>query len=215
MDNNMFHGHIPASLGNASRLELIGLESNNFAGQIPSSLGKLPNLYDLYLWGNSIEASDQESWAFLYALANCTSSCNESTVIQVLYLGANRLSGKVPPIIQNLRGLFALGLDGNNLTGTIEWIGKLRNLVHLYLQENRFVGTIPSSIGNLTNLSSLVLSKNELSGHIPSNLGNLRQLQMLNLSQNNLEGGIPSNLGNLGQLDHLDLSSNMLRGIIP
>lgn len=212
LDNNKFHVHIPASLGNASRLELLSLPFNNFAGQIPSSLGTLPNLYFLYLWGKRIEASDLESWKFLYGLANCiSSSCNsKSTNLRFLYLGENRLSGIVPPVIQNLGGLFDLGLEGNHLTGTIEWIGNLRNLVCLHLQENNFVGKIPSSIGNLTNLEELVLAENAFSGHIPGKLGNLQQLQMLNHSHNNLEGGIPSNLGNLGQLNHLDLSCNNL-----
>lgn len=41
MDSSMFHGHIPASLGNASRLVVLNFASNNFSGQVPNSLGKL------------------------------------------------------------------------------------------------------------------------------------------------------------------------------
>ncbi|RCV09303.1 hypothetical protein SETIT_2G016400v2 [Setaria italica] len=37
LDGNMFEGHIPVSLGNASSLELIDLSGNHFTGQIPAS----------------------------------------------------------------------------------------------------------------------------------------------------------------------------------
>lgn len=55
---NMFEGHIPTSLINASGLWLIDLTNNNFYGQVPSYLSELANLSDLYLAGNHLEASD-------------------------------------------------------------------------------------------------------------------------------------------------------------
>nr|BAD19219.1 putative protein kinase Xa21 D, receptor type [Oryza sativa Japonica Group]BAD19603.1 putative protein kinase Xa21 D, receptor type [Oryza sativa Japonica Group] len=217
---NMFEGHIPTSLINASGLWLIDLTNNNFYGQVPSYLSELANLSDLYLAGNHLEASDNEKW--LHAFANCTllqalnlarnqikgdipsSIGNLSTNLQYLNLGVNHFVGVVPPSIGNLHGLTSLWLSKNNLIGTIEeWVGKLRNLELLYLQENNFTGSIPSSIGN------------SLDGQIPANLGNLRQLDRLNFSYNNLHGSIPYNVGKLRNLVQLDLSHNNLDGNIP
>jgi Leucine-rich repeat (LRR) protein len=65
LHNNMFHGHIPTSLGNASFLTLIDLTSNNFTVHVPSSLGKLLPLEVLKLEKNKLHANDSNSWEFL------------------------------------------------------------------------------------------------------------------------------------------------------
>jgi len=46
---NMFGGHIPASLGNASKLTWIDFMDNSFAGAIGEWIGKLTNLEYIYI----------------------------------------------------------------------------------------------------------------------------------------------------------------------
>ena len=42
------------------------------------------------------------------------------------------------------------------------------------LQDNQFIGEIPSEIGNLTNLTTLNLAVNQLTGEIPPEVCNLK-----------------------------------------
>lgn len=230
---NMLEGNIPASLGNVSELARIDLSSNSFVGQVPSSFGNLRKLYYLNLDHNKIEAGDNQSWEFLGAMSNCplqflslygnqlhgdlpSSVGNLSIMLRHLDLGANHLSGIVPPGIGKYPDLSSLGLSYNNLTGTIEkWIGSLRKLQGLYLEGNNFIGSIPYSIGNLTRLTLLSVSKNQFDGVMPSSLGNFPQLTKLDLSYNNFQGNIPMQVSNLKQLTELRLSSNKITGEIP
>lgn len=233
--DNMFQGPIPASLGNASLLQIIDLSSNDFIGQVPSSLGNLSSLQFLKLEKNKLEANNSQSWKFLDALSNCRSlqslslSDNQlqgplpdsigklSTGLQHLGLSKNNLSGTVPESLGNLFNLALLLLDQNNLSGPIgSWIGKLKNLGRLDLWENNFTGAIPSSIGSLTRLTLLLLQSNKFDGPIPTSLGNLPSLLVLNLSHNNLQSHIPKELFRpVSTITNFILSYNNLEGPIP
>ena len=113
LQNNLFEGPIPASLGNAPGLKIIDLSSNNFSGQIPTSLGKLSNLTDLNLGNNKLVARDNQDWEFLNALSNCRS-------LKVLSLSYNELQGSLPQSFGNLpNSLQRLQLRGNSLSGQV------------------------------------------------------------------------------------------------
>lgn len=88
--------------------------------------------------------------------------------MECLDLSNNKLSGPLPPDIDNLKRLMYLNLSMNNLSGPI-----------------------PQSLGNLVQLESVDLCFNKFSGKIPYQLGNLTYLAHLNLSHNNLYGRIP------------------------
>ncbi|CAN6273481.1 unnamed protein product [Urochloa humidicola] len=232
LENNSFEGPIPASLGNALRLEVLDLSLNNFSGKIPTSLGKLRNLTVLNLQNNQLIARNNQDWEFLNALRNCRylnylglahnelqgpiplSISNLSTSLQFLLLSGNSLSGEIPWGIGNLTGLVRLGLSGNYFSGATEvWIRNFKSLRVLYIQSNNFSGPIPS-FNNSSQLVYLDISENEFEGSIPASLGNFRGLQYLYVSYNNLQGYIPPNFGNLEQLILFDLSHNNLQGDI-
>ncbi|GJN25341.1 hypothetical protein PR202_gb13157 [Eleusine coracana subsp. coracana] len=59
MDNNLFYGPLPASIGNASRLQLLQLAPNSFSGIIPPQIGRLRNMTKLLL---SNTAWSSRSW---------------------------------------------------------------------------------------------------------------------------------------------------------
>ena len=108
-----------------------------------------------------------------------------------------------------------LGLEENSLVGTLpDELGNLTSLEKLYLGVNALSGSIPASLGSLTNLQVLSLYNNQLSGTIP-NLGNLASLTLLSLYNNELTGQIPDSLGNLTSLTLLSLYDNELTGQIP
>ena len=108
-----------------------------------------------------------------------------------------------------------LGLEENSLVGTLpDELGNLTSLEKLYLGVNALSGSIPASLGSLTNLQVLSLYNNQLSGTIP-NLGNLASLTLLSLYNNELRGQIPDSLGNLTSLTLLSLYDNELTGQIP
>jgi hypothetical protein len=61
----------------------------------------------------------------------------------------------------------------------------------LRLDNNKLVGTIPSSIGQLTAMVFLALGNNQLTGTIPSQLGQLTAMRELWLNGNKLTGLVP------------------------
>uniref|UniRef100_A0A0E0G2T3 Receptor kinase-like protein Xa21 n=2 Tax=Oryza TaxID=4527 RepID=A0A0E0G2T3_ORYNI len=175
LSTTQLNGPIPASLRNMSKLEMVYLAAAGLTGIVPS-FGSLPNLQDLDLGYNQLEAGD---WSFLSSLANCTQ-------LKKLALDANFLQGTLPSSVGNLPSqLNWLWLRQNRLSGTIpSEIGNLKSLSVLYLDENMFSGSIPPTIGNLSNLLVLSLAQNNLSGLIPDSIGNLAQLTEVILDGN-------------------------------
>uniref|UniRef100_A0A0E0BFW8 Receptor kinase-like protein Xa21 n=1 Tax=Oryza glumipatula TaxID=40148 RepID=A0A0E0BFW8_9ORYZ len=256
--NNLFGGHIPSFLANASELSMINLSRNNFTGMVPSSIGKLQELSTLNLELNQLQSSDKQGLEFMNGLSNCTnlralslannqlegeiasSVGNLSMKLQILYLGGNKLSGRFPAGIANLRSLSALSLELNHFTGPVpDCLGNLKNLQIVHLSQNNFTGFTPSSLSNSSLLEKALLDSNQLYGRIPRGLGSLKVLQILDISNNNLHGSIPREIfsiptireiwlssnrldgplpieiGNAKQLEYLVLSSNNLSGVIP
>ncbi|XP_052142843.1 probable LRR receptor-like serine/threonine-protein kinase At3g47570 [Oryza glaberrima] len=206
LSTTQLNGPIPASLANMSKLEMIYLTATGLTGVVPS-FGSLPNLQDLDLAYNQLEAGD---WSFLSSLANCTQ-------LKKLALDGNILRGSLPSSVGNLPSqLNWLFLKQNKLSGTIpSEIGNLKSLTVMYMDNNMFSGSIPPTIGNLSNLLVLSFAQNNLSGHIPDSIGSLSQLTEFYIDGNNLNGSIPANIGQWRQLEKLDLSHNFFGGSLP
>ena len=115
----------------------------------------------------------------------------------------------------------------NKLHGAILYqIGKLENLIHLFLDINRLTGifpeiasknlrefSIPESIHNLDKLEILLLDLTLLSGSI-SNFSS-KHLWEMHLNENYLTGTLPHDLFQASGLEHIDVGSNVLSGINP
>jgi hypothetical protein len=84
----------------------------------------------------------------------------------------------------------------------------------LLINENGFVGTIPSEIGNLR-LFNLYTHFNKLSGPIPNELWNNRDLIDLRLDNNKFDGTLSQRIGDLSQLRDLRLANNSFTGNLP
>uniref|UniRef100_A0A0E0G2R3 Receptor kinase-like protein Xa21 n=1 Tax=Oryza nivara TaxID=4536 RepID=A0A0E0G2R3_ORYNI len=223
-------GPIPASLANMSKLEMIYLVATGLTGVVPS-FGLLPNLRDLDLAYNHLEAGD---WSFLSSLANCTqlkkwlwlkqnkiygiipSEIGNLRSLTILYMDNNLFSGHIPPSIGNLSNLQILSFALNDLFGEIpDYIGNLAQLIEFHIDGNNFSGSIPSSLWHWKHLEKLDISDNSFFGYIPPAVGNLSSIRDLIFARNNFFGHIPSTVGNLSNLSILSFAQNNLFGHIP
>ncbi|KMT18252.1 hypothetical protein BVRB_2g024180 [Beta vulgaris subsp. vulgaris] len=155
LQNNLFIGHIPPTLGNCSQLVSLDLSFNYLTGRIPTSLGSLTQLKDLIMWMNKLDGDIPSELMYNQALEN-------------LILDYNELTGSIPSGLSNCTNLNCISLSSNKLGGTIpSWIGNLNNLAILKLSNNSFHGEIPPELGDCKSLLWLDLNSNLLSGSIP------------------------------------------------
>ncbi|CAL5184968.1 unnamed protein product [Lathyrus oleraceus] len=231
---NQFFGPIPTSIINASSFVEFDISQNHFVGQVPN-LERLKDLQYLNLEYNNLGGNSTNDLEFLHSLANCTKLYmfsifhnnfqgilpnaigNLSIELNELYLGFNKISGKIPAELGHLIGLTLLGLQFNYFEGMIPTtFGKFKKIQQLQLDGNNLLGNIPPFIGNLSQLYYLDLHLNMFDGSIPPSIGNCQQLQYLELSHNKLKGTIPLEVFNLSSLSNsLDLSHNYLSGSLP
>ncbi|KAJ1418405.1 Serine-threonine/tyrosine-protein kinase, catalytic domain [Sesbania bispinosa] len=232
---NNLSGEIPSSLFNASMLLELVLANNTFTGVIPDSIGNLRNLQLLYLIGNKL-TSDPSSpeISFLTSLTKCrqlekilismnplngtlpNSIGNLSNSLQTFNAWSCDVKGEIPSQIGNLKSLYDINLNDNQLIGQVpSTIATLPLLQRLDLSKNRLNGSIPSQICQLKNLNEFRLSKNQISGSVPRCIGNLTSLRNLYLDSNNLNSSIPSSFWSLTDILEVNLSSNGFGGSLP
>lgn len=112
--------------------------------------------------------------------------------------------------------LLHLQLNINRLLGTLPpELNLLTKLEMLDLSDNGMRGSIPSEVGTMSDLTRLILQDNGFSNSIPSELGLLTNLKVLDISFNDIEGYITSELFNMRNLQRMDFSENHITGKIP
>ncbi|KAM0878560.1 hypothetical protein ACQ4PT_034790 [Festuca glaucescens] len=202
MDTNQFHGHIPASIANAS--DILFLHENKISGPIPWTIGNLTALNYLWLGMNAFSG-------------RLPSTLGNLTKLLVLDLSGNKFRGPIPSGLLSISTLSrVLNLSHNNLEGSLpQEIGNLKILVSFHAESNKFSGDIPATLGECQVLQHLYLQNNILSGTIPSVLSQFKGLETLDLSSNNLSRQIPRSLGDLTTLYYLNLSFNNFAGEVP
>ncbi|XP_077217679.1 uncharacterized protein LOC143852132 [Tasmannia lanceolata] len=223
--NNSFTGVLPPELGFYSKLRNFEVSKNQLSGELPENLCHGGVLFGLVVFSNNLTGTVPES------LGNCSS-------LTSVQLYDNRFSGRIPVGLWSSTNLDSLMIRENSFSGELpSRLG--RNLTRLEINNNRFVGNIPSEISyseNLTvftasnnlfsggiplgltalsKLQTLFLDGNQLSGQIPPEIYSWRSLSILNLNSNNLSGRILPTIGSLRNLNSLDLSVNQLSGEIP
>jgi Leucine-rich repeat (LRR) protein len=118
----------------------------------------------------------------------------------------------------NFRNLKHLDLSSNQFVGAIPTsLKSLTSLTYLFLSDNEYLdqGAIPEWIQDLVNLRELSLRKTVRVGTIPTWLDEFTQLQLLDLSENTLTNTIPPSLGYSSSLRFLLLNRNNLNGTVP
>ncbi|EMS55978.1 Receptor-like protein kinase HSL1 [Triticum urartu] len=247
---NKLTGAIPESLGTLTKLSKLCLSGNGFSGEIPASLAQLPSLVFLWLFENKLTGALPAELGM------------HSPSLRDIQVDDNDLSGPIPAGVCKNRGLWIITASGNRLNGSIParlahadkpaaprqqafrrgLTGTLPetlfwNMTRLYIMNNKFRGSLPSSAAKLQKfnagnnsfsgeipaglaagmplLQEFILSSNQLSGAIPASIASLGGLTQMNFSNNQLTGEIPAGLGSMPVLTLLDLSSNQLSGSIP
>nr|WCJ12456.1 LRR-RLK-4 [Solanum microdontum subsp. gigantophyllum] len=229
LSGSKLDGHMPTSLSNCSRLQILSLSGSNFDGPIHNEIGRLSNLQKLYLGYNHFTGIIPEEIGNLVNLVDLSVERNQITgsipinifnisSLQVVSLGINNLKGSLPQDIGNLTKMQFLYLTENRFTGVItKEIRYLVELQKLALGFNSFSGSLPMEIFNISRLRKMALSFNNLSGTLPSNIGstlpNIEELYLSDLT--NLVGTIPHSISNCSKLTNLELSDNKLSGLIP
>ncbi|KAM4077565.1 hypothetical protein ACJW30_12G147700 [Castanea mollissima] len=128
----------------------------------------------------------------------------------------NSLTGEIPPLICNRTLLQVLDLSKNNLSGQIpECMGSLSNsLSILNLGSNNFHGTIPRTWTLGCKLRMINLGQNKLKGLIPRSMSKCAMLEILDLGHNQINDTFPFWLGTLPELKILILRYNKFHGAI-
>ena len=170
---NNLTGTIPASIGMASKLQLLDLSTNSLHGSLPLSLANLTQVTELDISRNNIVGILDSR------LFPNSSSQPQTGLLSLKYL------------------LFQDTLLGGQIP---KEIGNLKFLVSLVLDRSHFNGSIPPSLGNLSHLQALRLSDNQFSGKLPETLATLKTLTDLRLFTNYFSGVVPKELGNHSSL---------------
>ena len=230
-------GTVPAALGSVARLTNLNLRSNSLTGTLPAELGNLRYLEVLNLHSNMLNGPipnlSRTALRELYLTNNVrwNRDANGERTTRVTGTG---LSGSVPAWLNTMTNLRELWLWGNNLTGTLPDLSRMRSLDKLKLNGNDVsgieaaklpsglrwliisetaIGSTAPDLSSLTNVTTLWMSRNGLTGRVP--VASIpTSVTSLNLKGNSLSGTIPD-MSSLANLRYLRLHRNNLSGEIP
>eukprot|EP00978_Attheya_sp_CCMP212_P005820 scaffold12969_cov65-Attheya_sp.AAC.12 len=138
------------------------------------------------------------------------------TKMRFIIMWSNSLISPIPDEwLSEAKLIGTIWLNNNRFNGTLNALfSSLPELTSLVLKGNEFTGSIPQGFGNLS-LIELELESNHLNSTIPEDLFNAPTLKRLVLDGNDLTGSISSNIGKLTQLTSFNVSYNAMTGSIP
>ena len=173
-------------------------------------------------------------------------ACNDVHEVVELQLDFRRLGGTLPAELRVLTSLETLDISYNFLDGTVPdnlfqgmsnlstsqivagtdfRLGSAFNTFHffigihtenLFLNNNEFIGNVPTSIGMATGLRNMDLSFNFFTGSLPAELATLPEIQRFSAKDNLLTGPFFEPFGTAwSQLEHLNLDGTQFTGTIP
>lgn len=126
------------------------------------------------------------------------------------------LNGTLPPDINRLDSLRSLSLQDNSFVGPLPSFENLGNLQEFYVNQNNFTKIPDRFFNGLTNLINVSLDVNDFEAwEIPLDLAGSESLQSFTASRAGISGHIPDFFGKMMSLQTLRLSYNNLIGSIP
>eukprot|EP00591_Stephanopyxis_turris_P004092 CAMPEP_0195511930 /NCGR_PEP_ID=MMETSP0794_2-20130614/4079_1 /TAXON_ID=515487 /ORGANISM="Stephanopyxis turris, Strain CCMP 815" /LENGTH=684 /DNA_ID=CAMNT_0040639621 /DNA_START=70 /DNA_END=2124 /DNA_ORIENTATION=- len=254
--NNDITGSFPKSINMLTALEILAVDDNSMTGDF-ENLKTLTSLSDLYLEDNDFTGrldngvfEDLSDLIFLDASdnklhGNLPSYLFDSTKfpgLELIDFNGNHFGGEFPTDIAENNALAKFFVHDNHINGSLEDVpwGNFKEMTHLDLSSNNFVGGVPSTFQNMgklkyfyvanntftpgqipeflplmTTLEELCLRNTSRTGTIPAKLGSLTNLYMLDLDDNALTNTVPKELGQLTNLMFLLLNRNQLTGTLP
>jgi Leucine-rich repeat (LRR) protein len=131
--------------------------------------------------------------------------------LQTLKLSNNNLEGSILSGANHELSVYNIYLDRNKFEGTLP-SNLSGNTQILDLHDNKFSGQLSTSFWNLSYLLALSVASNSLTGEIDRSICKLTSIQVLDLSENNFSGCVPNCCNKLA-LQFLNMSKNSLSGI--
>ncbi|KAM5555628.1 hypothetical protein ABKV19_023514 [Rosa sericea] len=235
LQGNNLTGGIPPSLGNLSSLTVLSLGQNNLVGTVPDVLGRLRSLSIFGIGRNTLSGLIPPSLFNISSMNAFSLAKNKfkgsippgiglnMPNLQIMYLGGNEFSGKIPASFSNASQLQSLDVGENNFVGQVPAsFGNFPNLQWLSFYKNNLGSNSSNDLGfitfltNCSNLEMVYLSSNNFGGVLPNSIANFStQLTQLYLGSNQIAGAIPETVGNLNNLIFLGLEHNLFTGVIP
>ncbi|WOL14424.1 hypothetical protein Cni_G23204 [Canna indica] len=204
LQRNSISGPLPL-IGDLSSLQFLYLDGNSFdslpdgffsglSGLQKVSLDDLPlapwNLSQDISAAVGLEELSASNASLTGTLPDFLGSLPNLNLLRLSY---NQLVGSLPTSLAG-SGLQQLLLNNQKsrdmLSGRIDVIGAMPELIMVWLQSNAFSGPIPD-LSNLTALASFNLRDNVLTGVIPPSLATCQTLKNVTLSNNLLQGPFP------------------------
>lgn len=187
LGDNQLQSSIPSGwYSGAPQLEYLYLHNNLLTGTISTEIAAWDQLRRLYLGGNQFNGTLPQE------LGSPGSGGSNARALEYLSLQDNNFRGTLP-LNWNLRQLFYLDLGYNELSGSIptdwvEGIDRMNRLRILYLDHNRFTGSLPPKLGEIGNarLTLLSISDNSFSGKFPTFYNFTKKLNVLELANSGL-----------------------------
>ncbi|XP_034205238.1 receptor-like protein EIX2 [Prunus dulcis] len=236
---NNLAGFIPDFIGNMSSLVDLDLSGNQIVGANPNSFARLCNLRRLWLQRNHMSGQlsqllprcAQNSLGYLdlseNVLVGSLNNLTSFSSLEVLYLNANQLSGKIPESIGQMSQLGNINFSINSLEGVVSetHFSKLSKLRLLDLSYNSLVLNFHSDWVPPFQLWGINLASCNVGPLFPKWLQTQNDYFELDISNAGISDIIPSwFLSNFRNADvtvefenqrRLDLSSNQIEGPIP
>jgi len=187
---NGLQGNLPASIGNLTKLTYLNVKGNQLTGNIPSEIGNMASIEWMILSGRTV---DQPSFSMKQPPKDLTYPYHPGKYNSA----TNDFTGAIPTTIGKLKNLKRFELSGSSITSLPDEIGNCTALEGIYISWSKNLNQeIPSTIGNLTNLHQLYMESDRLIGAIPSSMSNLTKLTFVHLGNvhhddNQLTGTLP------------------------
>ncbi|XP_076895394.1 receptor-like protein EIX2 [Bidens hawaiensis] len=173
--SNNFRLFIPRELCYLTRIHILDLAHNNLSGNIPRCFKNFTILAGKGYISDDIIFSNYIGYKYASGSASLVMKGREDTYSTILSL------------------VLIVDLSSNNLTGHIpSELMALHSLLSLNLSRNQLTGSIPKNIGDMKSLVSFDVSLNQLSGELPVSLSSLNFLSSFNVSYNNFTGRVPT-----------------------
>ncbi|ESW14357.1 hypothetical protein PHAVU_008G273900 [Phaseolus vulgaris] len=215
----------PKLSGKFSMLTRLDLSNNKLNGTVPKWLHEMGLLNFLNLSHNLLETPMNQflmnynleiiDLSFNLLIGGVSSSLCNIIFLWVLILSHNKLTGAIPPCLNNP---YILDLQMNKLNGTLPnnfSVGS--ELIYFNVNDNQLEGPLPKSLSNCTRLKILNLGNNQIEDKFPHWLQTLPMLSVLVLRANKLYGPIEGSKTEHGfsSIIIFDISSNYFNGPIP
>lgn len=198
-------GQLPEIIYDMTTLTTLDLSLNpQLTGSLPNAISQLKNIDMFDLHGCSFHGSLPTALGTLSAL-------------RFLMVNINRLTGTIPVQVANMSSVYYFDITGNQISGRVPvkpGFDTALSVGHLHLGHN-LLTHVPGELGRLPNLVHLLVDNNRLAHEFPIGLNKSTSLTVIHWSNNTLTGTFPSPLALPALLDFTASNCSMSPQALP